>query len=99
MKRKDLDDFERFLRRFCQQHELELVIRHKGGSHRSYLLKTKNGRTVGSAVIKAGKKEISAGTLRNIVKALQVQLARQSARDLWSILKELIDEFVRWLAN
>ena len=99
MKRKPVADFERLLRRFCRLHDLELATRESRGSHRSYYLKTGEGRKLASAVIKAGKKDMSAGTLRSIGKAFRDQHARQSDQDLRRLLQALVHDYTRWLSS
>jgi hypothetical protein len=97
MRPRHTKDFERFVRRFCREAKLEIIERQPGTSHLSITIKTRSGKTVARIVIVGGRKELSPGTLRSILRALGEQLARHAADDLYQLLKRLIDELGRWL--
>ena len=96
MKPKNRKDFERVIRRFCREHGLEHAVRQPGTSHCSHTIKSEDGNVVASITLVGGKKDISPGTLRGILKSLTDQESRHSTGFLSSILRDLIDELKKW---
>ena len=105
MKDKKFDDFMRFVRRYCKEHNLYLQEDTKtGGAHNAYTIFDKNGKEsvkLDRLVIPANRKEIKQGSLRRILHHmkdnLEKKISAELSDELLEKLQELTEQLTRWL--
>ncbi len=96
MKSAKAKEFERLINRFARENDCELRIRQPGTSHVSIKLVHENV-TVATIVMVAGRKDLSPGVFRSILKALKTQAEGNKSAVIEAIVNRLIDELTRWI--